>query len=49
MADAASEAWAGFSVEFCGGTHITNTAQAGAFVLLEETAVAKGIRRISGG
>jgi alanyl-tRNA synthetase len=43
-----SEAWAGFSVEFCGGTHISNTKDAQAFVLLEETAVAKGIRRISG-
>ena len=35
------------SVEFCGGTHITNTADAEAFVLVEETAVAKGVRRIS--
>lgn len=35
------------SVEFCGGTHISNTAEAEAIVLVEETAVAKGIRRIS--
>lgn len=35
------------SVEFCGGTHIKNTKDAEAFVLIEETAVAKGIRRIS--
>jgi alanyl-tRNA synthetase len=35
------------SIEFCGGTHISNTAEAEAFVLVEETAVAKGIRRIS--
>ncbi|KAL9187171.1 hypothetical protein ACHAXT_010891 [Thalassiosira profunda] len=35
------------SVEFCGGTHIANTADAQAFVLTEETAVAKGIRRIT--
>jgi alanyl-tRNA synthetase len=35
------------SIEFCGGTHIMNTADAEAFVLVEETAVAKGIRRIS--
>jgi alanyl-tRNA synthetase len=35
------------SIEFCGGTHISNTADAEAFVLVEETAVAKGIRRIS--
>uniref|UniRef100_A0A7S1YSQ0 Alanine--tRNA ligase n=4 Tax=Ditylum brightwellii TaxID=49249 RepID=A0A7S1YSQ0_9STRA len=36
------------SVEFCGGTHVSNTAEAEAFVLVEETAVAKGIRRITG-
>jgi len=35
------------SVEFCGGTHISNTAEAEAFVLTEETSVAKGIRRIT--
>jgi alanyl-tRNA synthetase len=35
------------SVEFCGGTHIENTAEAEAFVLVEETAVSKGIRRIT--
>eukprot|EP00594_Rhizosolenia_setigera_P002189 CAMPEP_0178953316 /NCGR_PEP_ID=MMETSP0789-20121207/8353_1 /TAXON_ID=3005 /ORGANISM="Rhizosolenia setigera, Strain CCMP 1694" /LENGTH=992 /DNA_ID=CAMNT_0020634565 /DNA_START=184 /DNA_END=3162 /DNA_ORIENTATION=- len=36
------------SIEFCGGTHLKNTDEAEAFVLIEETAVAKGIRRISG-
>ena len=35
------------SIEFCGGTHLGNTAEAKSFVILEETAVAKGIRRIS--
>jgi alanyl-tRNA synthetase len=35
------------SIEFCGGTHISNTAEAEQFVIVEETAVAKGIRRIS--
>lgn len=35
------------SVEFCGGTHLTNTAEAENIVLVEETAVAKGIRRIT--
>jgi alanyl-tRNA synthetase len=35
------------SIEFCGGTHVANTAEAESFVLVEETAVAKGIRRIS--
>ena len=36
------------SVEFCGGTHLANTEEAFAFCLVEETAVAKGIRRITG-
>jgi len=36
------------SIEFCGGTHISNSADAEAFALVEESAVAKGIRRISG-
>jgi len=35
------------AVEFCGGTHIENTREAEAFVLVEETAVAKGIRRVA--
>lgn len=35
------------SVEFCGGTHISNTDEAENIVLIEETAVAKGIRRIT--
>jgi alanyl-tRNA synthetase len=35
------------SVEFCGGTHVVNTKEAEAFVITEETAVAKGVRRIS--
>eukprot|EP00878_Enallax_costatus_P015464 GHUV01016198.1.p1 GENE.GHUV01016198.1~~GHUV01016198.1.p1 ORF type:complete len:245 (+),score=117.92 GHUV01016198.1:1379-2113(+) len=34
------------SVEFCGGTHLINTAQAKAFALLSEEGIAKGVRRI---
>ena len=37
-----------YSVEFCGGTHIANTADAEDFVIVEEAAVAKGIRRVVG-
>lgn len=33
-------------MEFCGGTHIANTLEAAAFVVLEERAIAKGVRRI---
>lgn len=35
-----------YSVEFCGGTHLSNTAQAGLFKLLSEAGVAAGTRRI---
>lgn len=35
-----------YSVEFCGGTHLANTAEAGLFKLLSESGVAAGTRRI---
>lgn len=38
--------WNEYSVEFCGGTHLTNTKEAQAFALLSEEGIAKGIRRI---
>ncbi len=36
----------GYSIEFCGGTHLKNTAQAGLFKILSEGGVAAGVRRI---
>ncbi|HWR04185.1 MAG TPA: alanine--tRNA ligase [Humidesulfovibrio sp.] len=36
----------GVSMELCGGTHLVQTGQAGSFVVLSETGVAAGIRRI---
>jgi alanyl-tRNA synthetase len=38
--------WKEYSVEFCGGTHLTNTKEAEAFILLNEEGIAKGVRRI---
>ncbi|MBQ2753869.1 MAG: alanine--tRNA ligase [Clostridia bacterium] len=35
-----------FSIEFCGGTHLTNTAKCGLFKILSENGVAAGVRRI---
>jgi alanyl-tRNA synthetase len=36
----------GYSVEFCGGTHLSNTAMAGPFRIKSEFSVASGVRRI---
>ncbi len=35
-----------YSVEFCGGTHLTNTSEAGLFKIVSEGGVAAGVRRI---
>lgn len=48
LANPSSSEWGLLSIEFCGGTHLTNTSQAEDFVIVEESGIAKGIRRIVG-
>ena len=48
LAQPDSADWEKFSIELCGGTHIPATSTLGGFALVEETAVAKGVRRVVG-
>jgi len=38
--------WLNYSIEFCGGTHISNTSDGKLFKVILERSTAKGIRRI---
>jgi alanyl-tRNA synthetase len=42
-----SPMWREMSVEFCGGTHVAATGAIGAFAVVAEEAVAKGVRRLT--
>ncbi|KAF1997485.1 hypothetical protein P154DRAFT_565380 [Amniculicola lignicola CBS 123094] len=46
LADVNSPSWEKVSVEFCGGTHVKQTGEIKELVVLEESGIAKGIRRI---
>jgi alanyl-tRNA synthetase len=46
LADPVNEKWRQYSIEFCGGTHLPNIADAGSFTIQSEESVSKGIRRI---
>jgi alanyl-tRNA synthetase len=46
LKDPGLDSWKKLSVEFCGGTHLMSTGEARSFALVQEEAVAKGIRRV---
>ncbi|KAB8596100.1 hypothetical protein FH972_025809 [Carpinus fangiana] len=46
LKDPKNSDWRHVSVEFCGGTHVDNTNEIKELVILEESGIAKGIRRI---
>jgi len=48
IADPSKTTHADYSIEFCGGTHLSNTSEAKSFALISEEGIAKGIRRIVG-
>jgi alanyl-tRNA synthetase len=46
LKDPGNPKWRGYSVEFCGGTHLRSSAEVEAFVVTSEESVSKGIRRL---
>ena len=46
MKDPSNSKWSDYSVELCGGTHISNSSRATKFAILEEGSIQAGIRRV---
>lgn len=47
LADPNNEKWKNYSIELCGGTHISSTTQVSCFTVLSEEPLARGVRRIT--
>ena len=48
LADPGNQRWLAYSLEFCGGTHLNTTDEARKFIIVSESALAAGVRRIIG-
>ena len=46
LRDVKNPKWSKVSIEFCGGTHVAKTSDIKELIILEESGIAKGIRRI---
>lgn len=46
LANPDNKEWESYSIEFCGGTHLAQTSDIRDLVVIEESGIAKGIRRI---
>ncbi|KAK9452187.1 tRNA synthetases class II (A)-domain-containing protein [Limtongia smithiae] len=46
ISDSKNTKWHGYSIEFCGGTHVKSTGDIKEMIITEESGIAKGIRRI---
>jgi len=46
MADPTNPKWKGFSVELCGGNHLSNSSEAQSFAILKEESIQEGVRRV---
>ncbi|KAF2459729.1 tRNA synthetases class II (A)-domain-containing protein [Lineolata rhizophorae] len=46
LEDVQNDEWAKVSIEFCGGTHVERTGEIKELIIVEESGIAKGIRRI---
>jgi len=46
LANPGNKEWENYSIEFCGGTHLGNSAELEHFTIIAEESVSKGIRRL---